>query len=64
MLLIDIHKEKITMNARITVKLSIYFLMDPGESRFLALETKNNDTIPKTTVVMLIIAIVTISYTS
>ena len=51
------HNEKITMNAKHTEKLSMYFLNDPEESLALALDARINAPTPKTTVVMLMIAI-------
>ena len=42
----------------------MYFLKDPGESLFLALDTSIKDPITKITVVTLIAAIDTISLTS
>ena len=63
-LLIVSHREKITMNAKHTEKLSMYFLIDPGESLLLALDASTKAPIPKITVVMLIIVTDTTSITS
>jgi len=54
------HKEKITIKARQTEKLSMYFLNDPGESLILALDARIKAPIPKITVVILNTAIDTI----
>src|SRR3989338_10987215 len=52
MLLAVCQTEKITIKARQIAKLSIYLLMEPSLSLFLALEIKSKEAMPNMTVVM------------
>ena len=54
------HKEKMTINAMQTEKLSMNLLKEPCDNLPLALDASINAPMPKTTVVMLIIVTETI----